>query len=420
MQRERVLANGGLLDVHRAACQLAFVNFMFAAKADLPNFRELKGKFDHLPVKLAQIPACCFKSSRKASHEVPECTVGGMALSGQSTRNSRNPGFVILLRILILASTDIVASSAGGVLMAMVHFGRSAWVVSRAALKRLTNRFIFGAVGVLLAACGGGNEVVAPTETNVVAPPIANDDLVTAAASTAPEKLFPTPNATPAQCKASQQYWERLFAHPERLITYTTDVPPDSGTAMTHLSGGEFQALLPYFAHEYGNPALTLTTSYGGWGYAIPCGPNGPEVYIDVAFTTCENEAIGKPPQISGKCYTHWAIRWRMDPLETFDPQYPWWNMRKPPWLYLPGSGNEFLFIPGTMWAPVDDPSHLRDGRVWQRLVYASKAFTFDPAKPVWAPYFYNFYHYLWRPLPGDITNRIPTCFGSPSSCRPW
>ena len=31
LQRKRVLANGGLLEVHRGACQQAVVNFMFAA-----------------------------------------------------------------------------------------------------------------------------------------------------------------------------------------------------------------------------------------------------------------------------------------------------------------------------------------------------------------------------------------------------
>ncbi len=33
MQRERVLANGGLLDVHLGACQEVVVDFMFAALA---------------------------------------------------------------------------------------------------------------------------------------------------------------------------------------------------------------------------------------------------------------------------------------------------------------------------------------------------------------------------------------------------
>jgi hypothetical protein len=34
-QRKRVLANGGLLKVHRWACKQAFVNFMFAAMAGI-------------------------------------------------------------------------------------------------------------------------------------------------------------------------------------------------------------------------------------------------------------------------------------------------------------------------------------------------------------------------------------------------
>jgi len=34
VQRQRVLASGGLLEVHREACQQAVVNFMFAAMPD--------------------------------------------------------------------------------------------------------------------------------------------------------------------------------------------------------------------------------------------------------------------------------------------------------------------------------------------------------------------------------------------------
>lgn len=37
MQRKRVLANGGLLDVHLGACQQAAVDFMFAAEAVFPR-----------------------------------------------------------------------------------------------------------------------------------------------------------------------------------------------------------------------------------------------------------------------------------------------------------------------------------------------------------------------------------------------
>jgi hypothetical protein len=34
VQRQRVLASGGLLEIHREACQQAVVNFMFAAMPD--------------------------------------------------------------------------------------------------------------------------------------------------------------------------------------------------------------------------------------------------------------------------------------------------------------------------------------------------------------------------------------------------
>jgi hypothetical protein len=37
LQRKRVLANGGLLDVHLGACQQAVVVFMYAAKAESKN-----------------------------------------------------------------------------------------------------------------------------------------------------------------------------------------------------------------------------------------------------------------------------------------------------------------------------------------------------------------------------------------------
>lgn len=313
-----------------------------------------------------------------------------------------------------VAATLAPSTTGVGLLMGMVHFSRSAWVVICAAFRRVPNLFLLGTVSVVLAACGGANEVAAPTATNDTAAPTSNNDLLIAAAapSTTPERLFPTPNATPAQCKASQQYWERLFAHPERLITYMThryNMPPDPPIGLQTL---EFQKIMPNMASDLiGNTFFNLTTSYGGWGYTNPCGPNGPEVYIDVAFTMCEAvESLWYSPGIGSQCLVAYAMRWRMDPLDTFDPQYPWWNMRKQPATYPANLEFEkYVLLDSLRFVP-ETLDMFEEGRFLQRLAYAGKALTFDPSNPVWAPYFFYFGANLWRPLPSKIRNFGPGC----------